>query len=139
MTMAIKGGRRSPRPETWCHPDKPYASKGLCQSCHTRVWRAANPEGAKQQNKRSQQKQRLRFHGITQEFYEKLLQEQKGLCAICVGPPIGFAQLIIDHNHKTNQVRGLLCIRCNFAIGQLLERPDLFDLAKAYLNKYDEE
>jgi hypothetical protein len=63
---------------------------------------------------------------ITTEQYHALLIGQSGLCAICCD------QLIdphIDHCHKTEQVRGLLCHHCNTMLG--LARDDILILTNA--------
>jgi hypothetical protein len=41
--------------------------------------------------------------------------------------------LNVDHNHETGQVRGLLCPKCNTAIGYLNDDPDLIQHAVNYL------
>jgi hypothetical protein len=46
--------------------------------------------------------------------------------------------LAVDHDHTTGQVRGLLCIRCNRAIGNLRDDPDLAIRAAAYLKRATE-
>lgn len=50
----------------------------------------------------------------------KLSDQQKGLCGLCQRPESSFKmRLAVDHNHKTGQVRGLLCYRCNkFIVGR---------------------
>lgn len=61
----------------------------------------------------------FRKYGVTQTWYEECLKRQKGRCAICRGKKIGGVKkkFCIDHDHKTKQVRGLLCTRCNSALG----------------------
>lgn len=51
---------------------------------------------------------------------EKLSVKQGGKCGICEKPESAFKmRLSVDHNHKTGQVRGLLCYRCNkFIVGR---------------------
>jgi len=51
---------------------------------------------------------------------QKLFDKQKGRCAICGKEEKEFKRrLNVDHNHKTGQVRGLLCYRCNkFVVGR---------------------
>jgi hypothetical protein len=69
----------------------------------------------------------LRGYGITPKEYNSLLAEQGGVCAICQKPETELGgkhkrlvrQLAVDHDHETGQVRGLLCRRCNTAIGFL--------------------
>jgi hypothetical protein len=50
--------------------------------------------------------------GVTDAEYERLLAAQGGGCAICDHPP-RTRRLHVDHDHKTGEVRGLLCHRCN--------------------------
>ena len=50
--------------------------------------------------------------GIDDDLYESLLASQDGHCAICPTEP-KTRRLHVDHNHRTGQVRGLLCFRCN--------------------------
>jgi len=47
--------------------------------------------------------------------YDELLAQQNGVCAICGHPP-KTKRLNIDHDHKTMEVRGLLCHKCNRAL-----------------------
>lgn len=56
-----------------------------------------------------------RKYGITEEQYNELLLEQAGKCAICLKKPRTRA-LAVDHDHKTNEIRGLLCSRCNHGL-----------------------
>lgn len=42
--------------------------------------------------------------------------------------------LAIDHDHKTGKIRGLLCTRCNTAIGLLNDNIDFLRRAIMYLN-----
>jgi hypothetical protein len=58
-----------------------------------------------------------RKYGITQDQVDILLASQGGVCAICLNPPN--KQLYVDHDHLTGRVRGLLCHRCNLALGML--------------------
>jgi len=68
-------------------------------------------------------------YGITVAQYNALLESQSGGCAICGRPPTG-RRLDIDHEHQKNEkkvildliklkIRGLLCHRCNRALGLL--------------------
>ena len=59
---------------------------------------------------------RLRF-GITEEQYEELLDRHGGLCALCRKSPEDEGKsLAVDHNHKTGEIRGVLCGYCNHRI-----------------------
>lgn len=55
-----------------------------------------------------------------EEERHKLAVKQDYTCAVCKKPEAMFKfRLAVDHNHKTGQVRGLLCYRCNkFVVGR---------------------
>ncbi len=59
---------------------------------------------------------RIRY-GIDIDDYEALLAHQGGVCAGCMKPPPKSGRrLHVDHDHKTKQVRGILCWQCNNSI-----------------------
>ena len=77
-------------------------------------------------------------YGITIKEYNKIYKKQKGVCAICGLPEslimrTGIIHLSIDHNHKTGKIRGLLCHRCNRALGYFNDNPFLLVKAIKYL------
>ena len=78
---------------------------------------------------------RLKPYGLSTDEYNALFASQKGCCAVC-GAHQGVLNhtLYIDHDHNTGKVRGLLCSRCNQAVGYA-ESPDL-DKILAYIEKF---
>lgn len=74
--------------------------------------RARCRECDNEQNRASKYK---RLFGITLEEYDRMFEEQNGLCAICRKPPKNY-RLAVDHDHDTGAVRGLLCPPCNRAL-----------------------
>lgn len=69
--------------------------------------------------------------GITIDEYDAMFKAQRGRCAIC-GEKYG-KTLHVDHCHRTNVVRGLLCQKCNMAIGLLQDSAKLLNRAISYL------
>lgn len=65
-----------------------------------------------------------RNYGITLQAYNELVLSQGGRCKICANYPMGKKRLSVDHDHKTGRVRGLLCDKCNMAIGLVDECPE---------------
>src|SRR5690242_3717379 len=77
-----------------------------------------------------------RNYGLTLEQYDEMLAAQGGVCAICREKP-GDLTLHVDHHHGNGDVRGLLCVRCNNALGLFQESHDLFQAAANYLDDHD--
>lgn len=84
----------------------------------------------------------MKRYGVTLERYDKMLEEQGGVCAICRQPPkrdvspMGDkrAKLVVDHNHETGEVRGLLCFDCNVKLSAI-EDEQFMLLGRAYLHR----
>ena len=81
----------------------------------------------------------LRKYNLTLEEVHKLLDSQKGACAICnidVKFGTGFSQAVhVDHCHTTNKVRGILCGNCNTALGKLGDSVESIKRVLQYLEK----
>lgn len=107
----------------------PYAEKFPRQW----AWEQRNPDKVRNRQ--------LRYkHGITLEQYNTMLEEQRGKCKICgaLGGRINPrtqrpSNLSVDHDHKTNQIRGLLCDDCNTGLGKFKDQPKLLERAIHYL------
>ncbi len=79
----------------------------------------------------------LKRYGISWSEYELRLALQNHACAICKKRPKG-RLLCIDHCHKTGKVRGLLCTRCNAALGSFEDNPSFTQAATDYLRAFYE-
>ena len=76
--------------------------------------------------------------GLSVQDYEHLFTGQNGCCAICGNPETlisagGLQRLAVDHDHRTNKVRGLLCYRCNSALGLFQDSESILEQALLYL------
>lgn len=108
-----------------------------CASDRAMEWYHANRDRADEN--------RIRFnlrtlYGITLEQYEEMLRAQGGVCAICKqDEPAAHGRtgrkfkLSVDHCHDSGRIRGLLCQKCNRAIGLLGDDPATLHRAAAYL------
>jgi hypothetical protein len=72
-------------------------------------------------------------YGITVEDFRDMLVGQAGRCLICHRVPP--TDLVVDHDHGTGRVRGLLCQRCNRMLGHVDERPEILRSAIRYLGE----
>jgi hypothetical protein len=74
-----------------------------------------------------------RRYGLTPEDIARMRDEQQGRCGICQRDDVW--RLVVDHCHDTGKVRGLLCDRCNQAIGSLGDRLESVERAVEYLRR----
>jgi|GEM_PF-1822130 len=77
-------------------------------------------------------------YGITLEQFNQILSAQGGGCLICHSIDGGTRhgrkkRMAVDHCHKTGKIRGILCPRCNLAIGLFREHPGSLQRAFLYL------
>ena len=101
-----------------------------------RLWRAT-PHG-----KRMKRDLALRYaYGITFEQVEAMIVAQNDSCPICLetikSTGKGKNCAAVDHDHGTGKVRGILCQKCNAAIGSLGDSPDNIKRAFNYLTKQE--
>jgi hypothetical protein len=78
-----------------------------------------------------------RKHGMTKEDYNKRLKDQKGVCAICGNGNKQKRRLCVDHCHKTGKIRGLLCVDCSVALGNVNDDIKILNKMIKYLKKYE--
>ena len=58
------------------------------------------------------------LYGLTLDEYQIMFRNQNGQCAIChIHQDKLKKNLMVDHDHKFNKVRGLLCSKCNLLLG----------------------
>lgn len=72
--------------------------------------------------------------GLTIDQFHALYENQDFSCKICSRVLIGFKSIHVDHDHKTNRVRGLLCANCNTGIGLFKDSVDLLVRASEYIS-----
>ena len=102
--------------------------KFFCRKCVEAVgasWQPLAKDGA--------EKHYMKTYGLTLQEYGDMLLDQGGGCAICDSPPTEGGKLVVDHDHATGAVRGLLCGTCNSGIGMLKDDPRLLASAIMYL------
>jgi hypothetical protein len=82
-----------------------------------------------------------RKYNIGKAEYDAMLEKQNGVCAICyeaevfVNKKTGKLQeFSVDHDHKTGDVRGLLCVRCNRMLGYARDNKEILSRAITYLS-----
>lgn len=112
---------------------------------HAEEWRKADrKKDPTKYAARVRQTSLKRCYGITVEQYDDLSLRQRGVCAICKQPetkPHRSRNLVsyylsVDHDHVSGELRGLLCNKCNRAIGLFNDDVELMKTALAYLEGF---
>jgi hypothetical protein len=122
-----------------CKGENDRPTQRHCSTCHREymvAWRGhktAERQAVVEAVKRDRRIKRK--YDLSPEEQESMLRAQGNACAICVtrfgNEPIQRPR--VDRCHTTGHVRGLLCHKCNIAIGLLDDQPRFFDLAAQYL------
>lgn len=111
---------------------KLYGRSSACRICTQQQQKRAYTT---EKNRRSKLKS---IYGVSPDDYDQLLAEQYGGCAIC-GSRVGNKRTLslhVDHDHATGVVRGLLCGRCNTALGMLDDNPTKVRRLLDYLEQH---
>lgn len=79
----------------------------------------------------------LSNHNLSTSSYNEMLDSQEGKCAIC-GEIDGTSnrRLYVDHCHNTNNIRGLLCVKCNSLLGQVNDSVLILHYMTVYILLY---
>ena len=75
-------------------------------------------------------------YDLSSEEYTRLVLAQNGVCAVCGKTTPGQRNLDVDHDHTTGEIRGLLCRKCNTALGLFQENSLITDKATVYLRRF---
>ena len=113
-----------------------YSARGLCGACTQRRRTELNPDGDVSARLK-------RRYSMTLEEYKALIERQAGKCQLCARKltfEIGRSstRAVVDHCHKTKAVRGILCQRCNVAVGfyeRIKSEPDWHAAIDDYLRR----
>jgi hypothetical protein len=134
-----------PRKQTTCargagHPPGQHATAEAMENHRVRR-RGRVRNDTPEAKARWRQAHKLKRYGLTDEDFDRMLEEQGYACAMCFEPFQEDEPVFIDHDHACcpdekrscgRCVRGLLNLRCNVGVGYI-ERYG--DLARAYLGK----
>lgn len=97
-------------------------------------WRDNNLERAKEIARRWHLKSK---YNLSLCDYNKMFNNQEGCCAICGRHQSKLTKVLsVDHNHGTEEVRGLLCSKCNTFIGYINEDPNVLRRMEDYFKIY---
>lgn len=105
--------------------------KFCCNDCY-KQYRKKHKKDEKYLNRIYQKKTK---YNLTEEEYLGLFAKQENKCAICGVEFTNNIKGFVDHDHSTNQVRGLLCTKCNTLLGMANDNIEILENAIEYLKK----
>jgi len=118
--------------------------RAQCNECFNKVrrsiyhnnvehYRRKRREYAATDREKGQAKDRYlkRTYGLTLSEYKEQCATQDNRCEICDIQ----CSLVVDHDHDTGEVRGLLCNNCNTGIGLLKDEPEVLKKAIEYIRR----
>ena len=114
-----------------------------CKTCRSKVEteRMKNLSEAQKEAYRANWRKRnhrnkYNKYGLDENSYNDLAKDQGFKCLICDEL---CDKLVVDHDHVSGRVRGLLCTNCNVGLGHF--RDSVITLSKAidYINKHNGE
>ena len=129
-----------------CHEEKDASEFGgvtnpYCRPCHTEYERERRQANG-QQNPEYTRAINLRRYGLTPVQFDEMLASQDNRCAICRTDEPGGQGWHVDHDHRCCNtrktscgrcIRGILCSRCNIAIGNLRDDEVIIQAALDYV------
>lgn len=116
--------------------------RSTCKACDKLVRDKRTKENPEKYRKDNRERTKLynlkNVYNITLEDYNRMLQEQNGVCKVCgkievIANQFGPRSLCVDHDHDTGQIRGLLCNRCNRVLGMVKDDKELLQKLSLYL------
>lgn len=139
-----------------CHPELKHFAFGKCYSCYKKDYHKKNAKVHCERSRKHYEinkADKLRYqrhyflkhqYGLSIDDYEAMAASQNNLCALCQKPQTESTKrrkssrrvrdLVVDHNHTTGEVRGLLCNRCNTGLWGV-ENKEWLEKALNYLKK----
>jgi Recombination endonuclease VII len=100
---------------------------------------ARRPQAKEQKRLARREQDKQNYYGMSAAeydlLYDRLFEQQNGLCRICGtdNPRNQWGRFAMDHDHRTKEVRGLLCHPCNRALGMFKDDVGLLACAIDYL------
>lgn len=117
-------------------PPNPNQKDGLsaqCRECANLTSRESRARRKVETQANTRERHFLKAYNINLRDFFQIFEAQEGRCAICQSVPERALDLVVDHDHTTLKVRGLLCTRCNTGLGNFKDNPNFLEQAARYV------
>jgi len=113
---------------------KPDGLDAWCANCRINYRKVNKKEIIKRRKPKLRDEQLKYVYGITRNEYNTMYKNQKAKCGICKLHEKHFTRILcVDHCHITGKIRGLLCHKCNAALGAFRDNIDILKNAIKWL------
>lgn len=126
------------------HPRAIDGYQNKCKFCAKAYNKKHYKENRKLVLERGRQRVLNKSYGLSLIDYDRMFEEQNGVCALCGEPESvkhrntnAINRLSVDHNHETGKIRDLLCNRCNLLVGKVESDLSLVELAVDYIERHN--
>lgn len=148
--ICLACGDDLPLDDFWNHPTGKFGKRPRCKKCvslenkgflqkrlevepeynrgRVKAW-ASTGDNVRAKNLRAR-------YRLAHTKYDAMYASQDGKCAICGLEMDEGRRLAVDHDHETGEIRGIIHLRCNLALGLFKDSPDICRKAAEYLEKY---
>lgn len=128
-----------------CTERRAYVAKNYAEvRAKIKTYWEENKEDMRQRSREYHAKHRRRLKdlqrekqtGFTPAMFAQAIEHQGGKCPICLCAlaDLPYRNQHADHCHATGQPRGVLCQKCNTALGKFKDDPERLRRAIAYLD-----
>jgi hypothetical protein len=108
-----------------------YAAHREEKAARDKIYHATHKEKCLAQSKAHH----LRRYGLSRADFDALLDSQGGVCAVCKKADWNGRGPFVDHDHDTGKVRGIICNKCNTALGMIGDDPKIARAMGDYLEE----
>ena len=126
MKICTKCGTEKDLEEFALHPKGKQGRNPACRQC-------LNLAATERYERVTRNTNLLRSYGISLDDYTALLKKQNYKCAVCLREYTTQRKLVVDHDHETGKIRGLLCHYCNRGLGLLGDTRESVERVLEYL------
>ena len=103
---------------------------------HRKIPKKVTKKALKEKKDKARASHLLRVYGITLDQYNLLRKKQGYRCFVCRRPEKEFkVRMAVDHDHKTGEIRGLLCSYCNHRVVGRNRDPEVMKRVYEYLSQ----